>query len=126
MGQYMPINKTNCRLVVLNDIHSVHKLNQLRRLTLNNRRFERSKQIPNVRTGHWLRDLTEFPRFTRYMHDRVRLDMNSSYLALCCNTVINITPAGHYTTYLYLALWQIWGTILLFTGRKAVTADTPM
>ncbi len=39
--------------------------------------------------------------------------MNSSYSALCCDTVINITPAGHYTTYLYFALWQIWCMIKL-------------
>jgi hypothetical protein len=44
--------------------------------------------------------------------------MNSSYSALCCDTVINITPAGHYTTYLYFALWQICGMIFHSTRES--------
>ena len=116
--------KTNCRLVGLNDIHYVHKLNQPRRLTLNNRRFEWSKQNSNVRAGISRRYLTPFPRFTRYTHDRMRLGMNSSYLALCCDTVMNILPASHYTTYLYFALWQIWCMIFEIVKEKKVTADT--
>ena len=46
------------------------------------------------------------------------MGMNSSYSALCCDTVINITPAGHYTTYLYFALWQICGTIFIITRES--------
>jgi hypothetical protein len=46
------------------------------------------------------------------------MGMNSSYSALCCDTVINITPAEHYTTYLYFALWQICGMIFQFTGES--------
>ena len=38
--------------------------------------------------------------------------MNSSYSASCCDTVINTTPASHYTMYLYFALCQIWYIIL--------------
>ena len=93
----------------LYDIHIMsNKLNRLRRLTLNNRRFERSKQTPNVRAGILCHNLTLIPRFAWYTPNRVRLGMNRSYSALCCNTVINILPTSHYTMYLYIVLWQMW------------------
>ena len=59
--------------------------------------YLRSKQIPNVSVGISRCGLTPFPRFTRYTHDSVRLGMNSSCLELCCNTVMDFLPAGHYT-----------------------------
>ncbi len=111
-------------LAGLYDIHIMsNKLNRLRRSTLNNRHFERSKQIPNVSGGISRSGLTPFPCFTRYTHDRVRLGMNSSYLALCCNTVMNILPAGHYTYTCtsYCGRCDVW---LISFMRRAVTKYT--
>ena len=107
------------------DIHIMsNKLNWIRRSTLNNRRFERSKQIPNVSVGISRYGLTLSPRFAQYAPNRVRLGMNSSYLALCCDTVINILPASHYTMYLYFVLWQMWCILYFYSYERAITADT--